>query len=250
MPRFDNPRRNACGAVALHPPKEPIIDTQKLPLRPGEAAPAFELPAANAEGVVSLASLRGRPFLIGFFRGLHCPFCRRQVTQLGAVQAALRAKGIETVAVINTPVVRAQLYFRHRPTPVTLLSDPDCRTHRDFGVPRADFLPEGSSGPPQWPYKTTMEQFMAARINPTGELAEPAQPLECNTVLNARQGFEMTPADEDIVARHPTQLVGHFLVDAEGIVNWVQIEAPDSPNGLSTFPTSAEILAAADKLVH
>ncbi|MEO6898072.1 MAG: peroxiredoxin-like family protein [Caldimonas sp.] len=224
------------------------MDNQKPPLRPGEAAPEFDLPAANSAGQVSLASLRGRPFLIGFFRGLHCPFCRRQVTQLGAVQPALRAIGVETVAVINTPVERAQLYFRHRPTPVMLLSDPECRTHRDFGVPRGEFLPEGSSEPPQWPYKATIEQFMAARINPTGELAEPTQPLECNTILNARQGFQMEEADHKIVAEHPTQLVGHFLVDAEGIVRWVQIEAPDTPNNLSIFPTVAEILAAAERL--
>ena len=55
---------------------------QRRPLQPGEPAPAFALPAANREGMVSLDSLRGRPFLIGFFRGLHCPFCRRQVLLL------------------------------------------------------------------------------------------------------------------------------------------------------------------------
>jgi len=56
---------------------------QRRPLQPGEASPAFTLPAANREGTVSLADLRGRPFLIGFYRGLHCPFCRRQGVQLG-----------------------------------------------------------------------------------------------------------------------------------------------------------------------
>ncbi len=221
---------------------------QKRPLKPGEASPAFTLPAANREGTISLADLRGRPFLIGFFRGLHCPFCRRQVVQLGAVQPALRAAGIETLAVINTPVDRARLYARHRPTPVTLLSDPDCLTHQAFGVPRADFLPEGSSEAPQWPYKTTMDRFMAARINPTGEMAAPLQPMEANTVLNAQDHFEMTEADHAIAASHPTQLVGHFLVDADGIVRWVQIEAPDDPDQLSIFPTPAELVAAASCL--
>ena len=66
---------------------------QMHPLQPGDPAPAFTLPAANREGTVSLADLRGRPFLIGFFRGLHCPFCRRQVVQLARVQPALRAAG-------------------------------------------------------------------------------------------------------------------------------------------------------------
>ena len=75
-----------------------------------------------------------------------------------------------------------------------------------------------------------MEQFMAARVNPTGELPEPTQPMEANPVLNAKDGFEMDEADHAILANHGTQLVGHFLVDADGIVRWVQIEALDGPN--------------------
>lgn len=223
---------------------------QRRPLQPGEATPAFTLPAANREGMVSLADLRGRPFLIGFFRGLHCPFCRRQVVQLGAVQPALRAAGIETLAVINTPVERARMYFRHRPTPVMLLSDPDCLTHRAFGVPYGEFLSDGSSEPAKWPYQATMAQFMAARINPTGEMPEPVQPMEANVVLNAKDGFEMDEADHAILANHPTQLVGHFLVDADGVVGWVQIEARDDPNNLSIFPTPAELIAAAGSLAN
>jgi peroxiredoxin len=221
------------------------MQVQRLPLRPGERAADFALPAANRAGVVSLADLRGRAFLIGFYRGLHCPFCRRQVVQLGAVQPVLSAAGIETLAVINTPVERARLYFRHRPTPVTLLSDPDCLTHRAYGVPRGVFLPEGSQERPEWPYRTTLEQFAAARINPNGVLPAPTQPMEANTVLNALDGFQMEAADEAILATHPTQLVGHFLVDAGGIVRWVQIEAPDGPDGISTFPTAEQLIAAA-----
>jgi peroxiredoxin len=221
---------------------------QRRPLQPGEPAPSFALPAVNLEGTVSLASLRGRPFLIGFFRGLHCPFCRRQVLELAGVQPALRAAGLETLAVINTPLERARLYFRNRPTPVMLLSDPDCLTHRAFGVPRGEFLPEGSNEQPEWPYRGSMAQFAAARINPTGELPEPMNPMEANPVLNAKDGFEMEEADHAILANHPTQLVGHFLVDAAGIVSWVQIEALDGPNSLSIFPTPAQIIAAAASL--
>jgi peroxiredoxin len=223
---------------------------QKRPLQPGEPAPAFALPAANVEGLVSLDNLRGRPFLIGFFRGLHCPFCRRQLGQFANLQPTLRAAGVETLAVINTPVERARLYVRYQPTPVTLLCDPDCRTHRAFGVPRGEFLPDGSGEPAEWPYRATMAQFEAARINPTGELPEPLQPMEANVVLNAKDGFELDETDHAILAKHGTQLVGHFLVDAAGIVGWAQIEARDDPNSLCIFPTAAQIVAAADSLGH
>ncbi|MBS0451395.1 MAG: redoxin domain-containing protein [Proteobacteria bacterium] len=221
---------------------------QRRPLQPGEPAPAFALPSANREGVFSLGSLRGRPFLIGFYRGLHCPFCRRQVLQLGSVEPALRAMGVETLAVINTPPDRASLYFRYRPTPVTLLCDPDCLTHQSFGVPHLEFLPEGDKGEPEWPYRASMAQFAAARINPNGELSAPTQPMEANDVLNARDGFELDEIDKAIFARHGTQLVGHFLVDAAGIVRWVKIEAVDGPNSLCIFPNAAQIIAAAGAL--
>lgn len=221
---------------------------QKHPLQPGEHAPAFALPSANQDGTVSLASLRGHPFLIAFFRGLHCPFCRRQVGQLGRLQPALHAAGVETVAVINTPVERARIYFEHRPSPAVLLCDQDCSAHRAFGVPYGEFLPEDSSEKPAWPYQASMAQFEAARINPTGELPEALHPMAANVLLNARDGFELTDVDHAVFASHPTQLVGHFLVDGDGIVRWVQIEARDGPDGLCTFPNAADILAAAGSL--
>ncbi len=221
---------------------------QKRPLRPGEHAPAFALPSANQDGTVSLDSLRGHPFLIAFFRGLHCPFCRRQVGQLGRLQPALSAAGVETVAVMNTPVERARIYFEHRPSPAMLLCDQECSTHRAFGVPYGEFLPEGSREKPVWPYQASMEQFEAARINPTGELPEALHPMAANVILNARDGFELTDVDHAVFDSHPTQLVGHFLIDGDGIVRWVQIEARDGPDGLCIFPNAAEILEAANSL--
>ncbi len=223
---------------------------QKRPLQPGDAVPEFTLPAANREGNVSMSDLRGKPFLIGFFRGLHCPFCRRQVVQLASVQPALQAAGVETIAVVNTPVERARMYFRHRPTPATLLSDPDCATHQAFGVPHIEFQAEGSSERPEWPYRASMPEFMAARVNPTGELDEPLQPIETNPILNAKQGFEMEPADHAILETHFAQLAGHFLVDAQGKVAWTQIEAAGGPNSIGIFPTAAELIAAANSLRH
>ena len=226
------------------------MGNQKRPLETGEPAPAFSLPAVNREGSVSLADMRGRKFLIGFFRGLHCPFCRRQVVQLASLQPALRDAGVEILAVINTPLERARLYFRHRPTPVLLLSDPDCVTHQAFGVPHIEFLPDDTTKKPEWPYTATMVQFMAARHNPTGELPAPLQPMESNVVLNAKEGFEMQEAYNAILATHGTQLAGHFLVDGDGIIGWTQIEAPDSPNGLGTMPGAAQIIAAVGSLAR
>lgn len=214
-------------------------------VQPGERAPELTLPAVNRDGAVSLADFRGRrAVMIGFFRGLHCPFCRRQIAQLGAAQPALAALGVETVAVVNTPLERAQLYFRYRPTPLILLSDPECRTHRMFGIPRIEFLDPGSAEPAQWP-RTRPEDFAAARIDPTGELGAPTQPMEANGALNRKDGFEPTAADEAIFAVHGTQFAGQFLLDRDGIVRWCWTEAPTSANELCRFPSAAEMIEAA-----
>lgn len=214
-------------------------------VQPGERAPELTLPAVNRDGAVSLADFRGRrAVMIGFFRGLHCPFCRRQIAQLGAAQPALAALGVETIAVVNTPLERAQLYFRYRPTPLVLLSDPDCRTHRMFGIPRIEFVEPGDTGPATWP-RTRPEDFAAARIDPTGELGAPTQPMEANGVLNRKDGFELTAADEAIVAVHAAQFAGQFLLDRDGIVRWRWTEAPNSANELCRFPSAAEMIEAA-----
>jgi peroxiredoxin len=207
------------------------------PLGPGDRAPSFTLAAANREGVVSLGDLLPkRAVLLGLFRGLHCPFCRRQVFQLGALQPALAELGVESVAVLNTQPERARLYFRYHPTPVVLLADPEARTHRAFAVPAFELDPVVAAA------------LAAARINPTGELPEPLPPLEANAALNARDGFELTDADQAIVQANPAQLAGHFLIGRDGIVRWARVEAEQGIGEIGKFPTPAEIVSAARSL--
>ena len=200
------------------------------PLRPGARAPDFTLPAVNAAGQVSLADFRHKSaVLLGLFRGLHCPFCRRQIVQLSGIQDALAGLGVATVAVVNTQRERAELYFRYHPTRVVLLADPEARVHRAFGVPSV----------------VLDETFEAARVNPTGELPRPMHPMEANVTLNAADGFALTKVDEEIFAAHGTQLGGHFLIDANGAVRWAHIEAEHGYNDIARFPSPAEILTAA-----
>jgi peroxiredoxin len=209
------------------------------PVRPGDRAPAFTLAAANRDGTVSLGDYQPkRAVLLGLFRGLHCPFCRRQVFQLGAVQPALAALGVETVAVMNTQPERARLYFRYHPTPVVVLADPEARTHRAFAVPSFEVD------------ETVAAALAEARINPAGELSRPLAPLEANAVLNTLDGFELTEADQAIVQANPAQLTGHFLIDRNGIVRWATLEAEEGLSGIGKFPTPADLLGAARALVE
>jgi peroxiredoxin len=200
------------------------------PLRPGDRAPDFTLPAVTTAGEVSLADFRTKSaVLLGLFRGLHCPFCRRQIFQLSGIQDTLAGLGVTTVAIVNTPRERAELYFRYHPTHVVLLADPEARVHRAFGVPSV----------------VLDATFDAARIDPTGELPRPMHPMEANVTLNARDGFELTKVDEEIFAAYGTQLGGHFLIDTGGTVRWAHIEAERSYNDIARFPSPAEIVTAA-----
>ena len=86
--------------------------------------------------------------------------------QLGTTQDKLKTLGVETVAVVNTPVERARLYFKYRPVRVLLAADPEAATHRAFGVPEGVLVEKESEA--SWAQgKVTMGQLQAALINPT-----------------------------------------------------------------------------------
>ena len=163
--------------------------------------------------------------------------------QLGTTQEKLKAVGVETVAVVNTPLERARLYFKYRPARVLLAADPEAATHRAFGVPAGVIVEDESAT--SWPQRATMGQLLRAEINPTGELPAPQNPFAAMETLNKQDGFEPTETDHQIAAAHGTQLAGHFLIDREGIVRWLQIEAAERIGDLAKFPSDEEILRAA-----
>ena len=80
-------------------------------LQPGDVAPNVVLDAITRQGKVAVDDYRGRtPVLVGIFRGLHCPYCRRHIAAMAQLEPALREKGIDMLAVVNTPIERAPLF--------------------------------------------------------------------------------------------------------------------------------------------
>jgi peroxiredoxin len=221
-------------------------------LQPGDPAPNFALPAVNREGEVSLADYRGRgPVLVALFRGLHCPFCRRQVARLSATQAALASEGVETVAVVNTPLERARQYFQYRPTPVVLATDPDARIHRAFGLFEAQVLPDDADPKDvHWPATITLARFVEMTTLPRPEVPETVNVFVAMETLNKQDGFVATDVDQRIAEAHGFLGTGHFLIDAEGIIRWSAIEAPEREADVCQFPGDDELIAAARALRH
>lgn len=217
-------------------------------LQPGEAAPDFTLPAVNRDGDISLADYRNKGSVyVALFRGLHCPFCRRQIAGMAALRDQLAQEGVEVLAVVNTPAERARQYFQYRPTPVVLAADPGVDTHRSFGLGECEILPDDTEPSQlQWPLRTSAAFMMAnTSTDADGELPEKVNAFAAVQALNEKDRFEMTAADQHSATVHPTLAMGHFLIDAAGTIRWSWVEMPDGPNQLGRLPNSAEVLAAA-----
>src|SRR5438093_8187232 len=154
------------------------------PVSPGEHAPDFTLPAVDGKAPVSLADYRGRsPVFLALLIGLWCPFCRRQIAQIGANEAKLKPLGVESLAIVATPPENAQLYFKFRPSPVRLASDPHLTTHRAYGIPKPELTPE------------FMKAMETTRINPFQELPGSLPVMEAAMATAKRDGYVETATD-------------------------------------------------------
>jgi len=212
-----------------------MTNTDPRGLQPGDVAPDFILPAVHRDGVVSLGDYRGRsPLLLAFFRGIYCPFCRRQIAQLGLAQDKLLRAGIETLAIVASNLERTRLYFRYRPTRVPLAVDPALITHRAFGVSKFPLTPE------------LMEALQTTRTDVRGELPQPLSILDAVKALDERDGFTLTETDIQEEKEHDFVDVGQFLVDRGGIVRWVNLKSVrEGLAGIGNFPSDEELLTVA-----
>jgi peroxiredoxin len=186
--------------------------------------------------LVGLADYRGRsPLLLGLFRGIYCAFCRRAVAKLGLVGDRLRPLGIETLAVIGTKLENARVYYRYHPTRMAIAVDPDLATHRAYGLPRIE---------------ASWEIVSSKLVNPSGELPEALPLWETTKALGRLDGFKPTDTDRDDGKRTWDQSVGEFLIDRDGVVQWLYMEGRTAADYMARFPPEEELLSTAHALAH
>jgi len=208
----------------------------------GAAAPDFMVRAVNRDGDIGLDNYKGRrALLLGLFRGLHCPFCRRQVIQMNGYAERLGKLGVEGLAVINTELGRARLYYGRQQIQIALAVDPRWETHRRYGLIR----PRMTFGKTDWPRKVNPKDMFALRLNPTGELPEPASPFKANEAINRIDGFKPSMVDRKFQAIHGNTGAGYVLIDKDGIVRWRWLEGQTGLKDVGKFPSEQDILAAA-----
>src|SRR5215510_1499114 len=148
------------------------------PLSPGQPAPPFTLPAVDGSQPISLSDYYGRsPLFLALLIGLWCPFCRRQIAQIGAIEGKLKVGGIEALGIVATPPENARLYFKFRPTRLRLAADPELATHRAYGLPKPEPTPE------------FMEALAKTKINPGGVLPEALPVMEAASTIGSLDGY-------------------------------------------------------------
>lgn len=102
----------------------------------GDVAPAFRLPVAQG-GEVGLSDYRGdKNVVVWFTKGMGCPFCRQQMSQLARGYSRFQELGAEMLQVTVTPPSRGEVYAKKFSLPFPYLCDPDYRVRRLYGVER------------------------------------------------------------------------------------------------------------------
>jgi peroxiredoxin len=168
---------------------------------------------------------------------LWCPFCRRQIAQIGTNEAKIKALGVESLGVVATTPENAQLYFKFRPTRLRLAADPELTTHRAYGVPKPVPTPE------------LILAFETTLVNPTGDLREPLPIMEAAAAVAKLDGYAENETDHADTQRQWPQLKAQYLIDRDGMVRWANIEcATEGLAGVGKFPSVDEILTAARAL--
>jgi peroxiredoxin len=189
----------------------------------GQVAPPFRLPSGQGPEV-ALADYRDRKNVIVWFtKGMACPFCRQQMSQLARGYGEFATRDAEIVEVTNSTPERARVYAQKFGLRYPYLCDPD------HGVRRAWGLSLRSHGPVY--YAKTLYAGMTAPKPETDYVGEPFKLTEMPSLL----------ADEDM---------GFFIVDKAGVIRYALAEAYMSAKGMRQIPSNAEIVQELDRCVR
>jgi peroxiredoxin len=99
----------------------------------GDIPPAFQMPNLRGE-ITSLEEFRGRWLLLSFYRYASCPLCNLRVHELSELHAEWQAKGLEMLAIFQSPVEKLNMYVGSQQLPFALIPDPGQVLYKSYGV--------------------------------------------------------------------------------------------------------------------
>ena len=188
----------------------------------GEAAPSFRLPAAQG-GEVGLDDYRGKQNVIVWItKGMGCPFCRAQMSQLARSYDSIRQAGAEVLEVSVSPLPRAQMYAQKFKLPFPYLCDPDYRVHNEWK------LASPSYGP--------LHAMQVMWNGMTSKMPE-------------NDYFNGGPSPDEMRNVFRDDEMGFFIVDKQGVVRYAMAGSYTTmEKSTRSIPSGEEILAELAKL--
>lgn len=151
-------------------------------LKKGEIAPPFLLKDFRGKEINS-ESFSGSPLMISFFRYAACPFCNLRVHQLIKAYEELNSKGLNMIAIFQSPSSSIAKYVGIQDPPFSIIGDPKMKLYQKYRLERS------------W------LKFLMSSLNPL------------NSIRAIQKGlFKIDP--EGPVDRLPAD----FLIDANGII--------------------------------
>ncbi len=181
----------------------------------GEAARSFRLPSASGTEI-GLDDFKGRSSVVLWFtKGMACPFCRQQMSQLARAYPVIKQHGAEVLEVTSSSPSQARAYARRFSLPFPYLCDPDRRVKGEWGLEkRAHSLGY---------YAKALVQGMRS-AQPDNDFGKFMPPIpEMPAVL----------ADDDM---------GFFIVDRAGVVRYVLAGSYTAGTGSRAIPGADEIV--------
>ena len=99
---------------------------------PGDAVVHIMLPALDGSPF-DLDSLKGKPFMLSFFRFASCPFCNLRIHELVMRYDEL-PEDFTIVAVFDSPLDNLQRHANKHQAPFPILADADNRHYKLYGI--------------------------------------------------------------------------------------------------------------------
>lgn len=152
----------------------------------GTAAPTFETEDLFGNSV-NLSADAGRWVLLSFYRMSACALCNLRVHELISKYADYQARGLDIIAVFESPREMMLQFVGRQDAPFPLISDPQAALYDLYGV------------------ETSVEKVQA-----TMQAASTPERIAAAKAA----GFELTPEPDSNFNRMPAD----FLIDPDGII--------------------------------
>lgn len=104
-----------------------------MDLKPGDKAPAFKL-ATDGGGAITLADLKGAPFVLYFYPKDNTAGCTREARDFSELAAKFEALGTPVIGVSKDSVASHDRFKQKHSLNLVLASDPEAEVAKVYGV--------------------------------------------------------------------------------------------------------------------